>query len=42
MEKLSSFIEEHCGGAENYHEIAEQIKETEIQHFDPKILKFSQ
>ena len=25
-EKLSNFIEEHCAGAENYHDIAEQIK----------------
>ena len=34
--------EEHCAGAENYHGIAEQIKEIEIKHFDPKIPKFSQ
>ena len=27
---------------ENYHEIAEQIKETEIKHFHPKIPKLSQ
>ena len=25
-EKLSNFIEEHCAGAENYHDIAEHIK----------------
>ena len=41
-EKLTSVTEEHCAGAENYHGIAEQIKETEIKHFDPKIPKFSQ
>ena len=29
-EKLSNFIEEHCAETENYHEIAEQIKETEM------------
>ena len=40
--KLSNFIEKHCKGAENYHKIAEQIKENEIKHFDPKIPKFSQ
>ena len=33
-EKLSNFIEEHCAGAKNYHEITEQIKETEIRQFD--------
>ena len=42
MEKLSNFIEDYCAGTKNYHEIAEQIKETEIKHFDPKIPKFSQ
>ena len=41
-EKLSKFIEEHCAGVKDYHEITEQIKETEIKHFYPKILKFSQ
>ena len=41
-EKLSKFIEEHCAGVKDYHEITEQIKETEIKHFHPKILKFSQ
>ena len=41
-EKLSNFIEEHCAGAENYHKIAEQIEEIEINHFDPKIPKFFQ
>ena len=41
-EKLSNFIEEHCAETGNCHEIAEQIKETEIKHFDPKIPKFSQ
>ena len=41
-EKLNNFIEEHCPGAENYHEIVEQIKETEIKYFDPKMFKFSQ
>ena len=41
-EKLSNFIEEHCAGAENYHEITEQISETEIKHFDPKFPMFSQ
>ena len=41
-EKLSNFIEEHCAGAENYHEITEQIRETEIKHFDPKFPMFSQ
>ena len=41
-EKLSNFIEKHCKGAENYHKIAEQIKEAEIKHFDPKIPNFSQ
>ena len=39
-EKLSNFIEEHCAGAENYHEIAEEIKETEIKHSDPKFPNF--
>ena len=41
-EKMSNFIEEHCAGAENYHEIAEQIKETEIKSFKPKCPKFAQ
>ena len=41
-EKLSNFIKELCSGTENYHEIAEQTKETEIKQFDPKIPKFSQ
>ena len=41
-EKLSNFMEEHCAGTENYHEITEQIKKTEIKHFDPKIPKFCQ
>ena len=41
-EKLSSVIEENCAGAENYHEITEQIKEIEIKNLDPKIPKFSQ
>ena len=41
-EKLSNFIEEHCVGAENYHENAGQIKKIEIKHFDPKIPNFSQ
>ena len=39
-EKLSNFIEEHCAGSENYHEIAEEIKETEIKHFDPTFPNF--
>ena len=38
-EKLSNFIEEPCAGAKNYHEITEQIKETEIRQFDLKIPK---
>ena len=42
VRKNSNFIEEHCAGAKNYHEITEQIKETEIKHFDPKIPKFFQ
>ena len=41
-EKLSNFIEEHCTGAENCHEIAGQVKKIEIKHFDPKISNFSQ
>ena len=41
-EKLSNFIEEHCAGTKNYHEITKQIKETEIKHFSPKIPKFCQ
>ena len=41
-EKLSNFSEEHYGGSENYHENAEQIKETEIKHFYTKLPRFSQ
>ena len=42
MEKLCNFIEEYCVGAENYHDITEQIKETESENLDPKIPECSQ
>ena len=40
-DKLSNFIDEHCTG-KSYHEIAEQVKEFEMKHLDPKIPNFSQ
>ena len=41
-EKLSNFIKEHLAGTENYHEIADKIKETKIRRFDSKMSKLSQ